>query len=423
MKKTILILTCVLLSFSAIFGQSNKLDKKMEKAYSLAEKGKLDDAEKYVEDLLEENPDYGSGWDYLSKIRYKQYQNSKSLDNLFGGNVVVTTKDKDGNEVKSENDSLGKNLMEMLNKIKPSQTAYDKYVYTMRRAILTSNDAYYCSQMLRNNFIDEECDTAVSKKALKYFNDAEDEFEKKNYYEASKLYKRAIDAQPDFYKAALYMGDCFYFQKNYTDAITSFKQAVEKFPNALEPRKYLIDAYIKDHLYDKALEEAIMAMTVYPDQVIAFVKLEDALYLNEKTQNIKWTPRAVFPNKILSENAGSELNKYTPKKELPENEPWSFYKKSLSAISDYCNEKGIIVKPNDFTQTKYLEIYGWEEMLNNSNDPLLDEARRMQKDGYLDCYVLVTCFHFDIYDQYSDFVSENRSRVIEYYNKYTVNKK
>jgi len=46
----------------------------------------------------------------------------------------------------------------------------------------------------------------------------------------------------------------------------------------------------------------------------------------------------------------------------------------------------------------------------------------MQKDGFLDCYVLVTCFHYDIYDQYLDFVTKNKDKVIEYYNKYLVRK-
>jgi hypothetical protein len=59
-------------------------------------------------------------------------------------------------------------------------------------------------------------------------------------------------------------------------------------------------------------------------------------------------------------------------------------------------------------------------MLKNSTDPLLEEARKMQKDGYLDCYVLISCFHFDFYDQYADFVAKNREKVTEYYKKYIV---
>ncbi len=418
MKKNLLLIFSFLLSFSLAQSQSNPLEKKMEKAYKLVEKDKIDEAGDYMEKLLTAYPGYGPGWDYFIKIRYQQYLNSKNADNIFGGNITVTTKDEKGKKVEEKDDSLAQSLMKMLNEIKPSKIAFDKYKYTMREATLFSNDAFYSSMLLRTNFVDEPRDTAVGRKALKYFNDAEEKFEKKNYSDAAKLYKRAIDEQPDFYKAALYMGDCFYYIGNYIEAIKSFKCAVEKFPNELEPRKYLMDAYAKEKLYEETLAEAISAMAVYPDQSIAFSKMDDALYLNDKKLDIKWIPRGIFPNRIISDS--STLNKYQPKTELECKSPWTFYKNSFSTINSFCNEKGIIEKPNKLTTSKYMEVYGWEEMLKNSQDPILDEARKMQKDGYLDCYVLVTCFHFDFYDQYLDFAENNKSRITEYYKKYII---
>jgi len=80
----------------------------------------------------------------------------------------------------------------------------------------------------------------------------------------------------------------------------------------------------------------------------------------------------------------------------------------------------IITQPNPLTSAKYLEVYAWEEMLNNSDSNDLAEARRMQKEGYLDCYVLVTCYHYDFYNQYIDFVKNNPDKVVEYYEKFLV---
>jgi tetratricopeptide (TPR) repeat protein len=419
MNKIIFIATFYFLTASIVFAQSNPIDKKMAKAHDLIDKGKIADADEYMVKLLEENPGYGAGWDYLCKIRYKEYQDSKLSDNILGGNVTITTKNKDGKIEKAENDSLAKMVMEMLNNVKPSKVAYNKYIYTMRKAILVSDDAFASSSRLRNYFIDKEIDTLVSKKALKYFNDAEEEFGKKNYDNAAKLYKRAIDEQPDFYKAFLYLGDCFYFTGNYVDAISSFKHATEKFPFLLEPRKYLIDSYVKQHLYSEALNESIYAMAVYPDQSIV-IKLEDAAYQNNKKINFKWTPRNVFPNKIIADSAKANLNEYKNPKEPIAKQPWTFYQNALPLIKNFCDKQGLIIKPNSLTKSKYLEIYSWEEMLKNSTDPILEEARKMQKDGYLDCYVMVTCYHFDFYDQYNDFVSKNRDKVIEYYKKYLV---
>ncbi len=54
-------------------------------------------------------------------------------------------------------------------------------------------------------------------------------------------------------------------------------------------------------------------------------------------------------------------------------------------------------------------------MLKDSKDESLAEARRMQDAGFLDCYVLVTLFHPDLYGQYRDFAANNRDKIVRYY--------
>ncbi|MCC6372219.1 MAG: tetratricopeptide repeat protein [Bacteroidia bacterium] len=398
--------------------QSNKLDKKMQKVYDLVDKDKIKEAGEKLEELLNENPEYGQGWDYLSKIRYKEYKDAKLADNLFNGKVTITTKDKNGKEIKKEDDTLGNSLLKLLSEIKPSKKAFNKYLYFMRKGLLTSPDADHCSVVLRNYYIDPEVDTAVSKKALKYFNEAEEEFSKKNYADAAKMYKRALEEQPDFFKASLYMGDCFFFVEDYVNAIASFKAAKQKFPQLLEPRKYLIDAYAKSKLYDLALNEAIETMAVYPDlSVIA--KMEDAAYLINKKINIQWTPRRVFPNSFKTDSLLALSNSFSEELK-PAKDPWNYYLEAKSVIKPVCNSKGLIVKPTSLSMSHYMEVYSWEEMLKKSKDPMLDQARKMQEAGFLDCYVLVTCYHIDFYDQYLDFVTKNKAKVVDYYKKFLV---
>ena len=417
MKKLLLFLSILLLSCTFAIAQSNPLDKKLDKAKELVKKDKIDDAEKYLEKVLDENPEFGDGWDYLSKILYKKYKDAKQTDNLFN-NMTVTTKDKDGKEIKD--DSLANSLIDLMSKIKPSKRAFNKYIFTMKKALLTSTDATSCSIVLRNYFVDEEIDSVVTKKALKYFNDAEEEFAKKNYEKAAKSYKRAIEEQPNFYKASLYLGDCYYFMGNYVEAIKYFKEASQKFPNQLEPRKYLVDAYAKEGLYPNCLDEAIQVTAVYPD-LNMFEKLEDAAYLNNKKIDIKWTPRGCFPNKIDKDTTKSDLNEYIDEKKVATKEPWTHYEKALDKIMKDCDANGII-NNSAVTKSKYLEVYSWEEMLKNSSDSSLDEAKKMLKDGYLDCYVLVTCYHIDFYAQYKDFAAKNKEKIIKYYNTYLIAK-
>jgi len=420
MKKYFLSLICIISFYSVSLSQTNELDKKLEKVYYLADKGKLDDADEYLVKVLEKNPGYGKGWDLLATIRRKAYNNSKLSDNALGGNFIITTKDKNGKEVKSENDSLAKALTELLNGIKPSKIAYNKYIYTMKKATLFSDDCHQSSALLRNILVDTQIDTAINEKALKYFDEAEEEFGKKNYDQAAKLYKRALEAEPQFYKASLYLGDSYYFMKRYIDAIAAFKESSTKFPELLEPRKYLTDAYIKEKLYDKALQEAINTMAVYPD-LSMFSRIQTAAYYNDKKLDIKWISRAIFPNKIASDSK-KELNTYSDPKEPQAKAHWVSYKNALDKISSYCNSNGVITKSNSITDAKYLEVYSWKEMISTCKDDSLDEAKRMEKDGFLDCYVFITCFHQDIYEQYKHFVAANPNKIQEYFDKYIVKK-
>lgn len=392
----------------------------MESVYKLLDQKKYKDADESLEKLLTEYPDFGKGWDVLSRLRFKEYKDAKAMDGIFS-QLTVTTETKKGKEKdQAQADSISKALLKTLSQLSPSKLAYSKYLFTMRKALLSSDDAYDCSAKLRNLNVDVDVDTMVNKKALKYYADAEEEFGKKNYDNAAKLYKRALEEQPDFYKAGLYLADCFYFTQNYPAAAEAFKNASNRFPALLEPRKYLIDSYAKQKLYDKCISEAIACMSVYPDLSVV-VKMDDAAYLLDKKFSFKWTPRAVFPN-VMRDTTESAFNVFVPKEERKVPEPWTFYQASFEKIKPFCDQNGIVVQANSLTGARYMEVFGWEEMLRNSKDPLLDEARAMQKDGYLDCYVLVTCFHYDFYEQYLDFASKQKEKITAYYSKYLVNK-
>src|SRR6185312_2395069 len=366
MKQYLTIGILILVFFTKGTAQTSKLDKDFDKANELIKQDKYDDADKYLEKLLDKNQSFGKGWDLLVSLRYKEYLKAKNEPSPFGGKMTVTVTGKDGKDT-IKNDSLANKLMAMLNSISPSKKAFNKFLYTAREATLMTTDCYYASLYLRIFLVDIDVDTNVSDKALRSFNDAETEFTNKNYQKAATLYKKAIEEQPNFYKANMYLGDTYYAMGYYADATTVFKDDVQKFPYQLEPRKYLIDAYAKQSQYDNALNAAIESMTVYPDYSNE-AKLSDAAYFLNRKINIAWTARPIFPNK-MGDSTKSDLNSYSPDKEPEAKKPWTYYGTALDKIKTYCNGKGIIVKPNSLTKSKYLEVYSWEEMLNNSNDP------------------------------------------------------
>ena len=424
MRKTLtflLLSTMLILMQSSLFAQTNPAEVKLEKVYKLLKKDKVDDAEERLIGILKEYASFGKGWDLLSEIRSFQHKQSKSEPNLFG-NISITTKDEDGNEIKPENDSLAQRFMDLLSKMDPSELAYSKYLFTLRKATLHSNTAYRSSVWLRNELRVPQVDTMVSTKALKYYNKGETEFAAKNYNKAANFYKRALEHQPDFYKAQLYLADSYYFLGYYLEAIKYFKLCSEQYPSTLEPRKYLIDSYGKEGLYEKALEEAIGSMLVYPD-LSNLSKFEDLVYALDKKVTVEWQPRSVFPLAIYNEDKDGGFNQYSDPDESDPSEHWEFYADAQEAIEQYCDKKGVIITPNSLTDARYLEVYGWEQMLENSNSEELAQARKMQQRGYLDCYVLISCFHDDLYDQYHHFVTNNREKALAYFHDVVVTAK
>ena len=418
MIRRLKLIILIILSSQFAFSQTNPAEVKLEKVYELIDKNKIDNAEKQLVDLLEKYPSFGKGWDLLNKIKYYNYEQAKKLPNPFE-NLSITTTDEDGKKI--ENDSLSSSILSLFSKMNPGETAYNDWLLTLRKATISSNTAYTCAINLRNALRSFEVDTLVSSKALKYFNKAEEEFKNKNYNKAAENYQRALEYQPDFYKALLYLGDSYYFTENYIEAIKNFKKCSDTYPFFLEPRKYLVDAYTKEGMYDKALEESIEALMVYPDLSI-FSRMEDAVYSLGNRLTIGWHPRAVLPNTIDLDSNKLVRKDDTDLKESNSNSPWDYYTKALPKIESYCDDRGIITNSNSLTSSKYLEIYSWEEMLNNSDSEELAQAREMKSKGFLECYVFITCFHDDFYDQYVHYVKNNREKILDYYKTVTTSR-
>ena len=98
MLKLILSLLIAMFSFSMTLAQSNPAAKKLDKIYTLIEKNKIEKAGNELEKLLDEYSSYGKGWDLLAKIKLYEYNEAKKQPNILGGNITVSTKDKDGND-------------------------------------------------------------------------------------------------------------------------------------------------------------------------------------------------------------------------------------------------------------------------------------------------------------------------------------
>ena len=417
MKRTLIMFSLVWLMFNhfSLSAGDRKTDiaNKMEKVEKLEGKEKYDDAEEVLVDLLDKYSDYGKAWDKLAEIREKQYQLAKRTSNIFS-NITITRKDKNGNDVavSPQDDTLTQKLATLFSEINPSKKVYNKMMLGCRLGCMYSNNAWLCSIRLRGAYVDALTDTNINASAKKYFSSAEIEFRGRNYNKAAEYYQKAIDADPSVYKARLYLGDVYYMTKRYDDAITAFQQAVASHPDQQEPRKYLSDAYFNAGIYDKAYASALDAVILYPDLSMIY-KLIDAASANKQPFALFRIPRGVLPNHASNDSL-------VPKEELKYHKTksgrcWQYYMEAKKNIASNCDAKGNISGAGDITKQHYLEVYSWEYMLSKSKDKELDFARKMQSKGYLDCYVMVSCFHQDFYDQYKNFADLNKQRIKDYF--------
>ncbi|MEP6789289.1 MAG: tetratricopeptide repeat protein, partial [Acidobacteriota bacterium] len=98
----------------------------------------------------------------------------------------------------------------------------------------------------------------------KYFQQAEAVFAQSKYDEAIKLYQKALDADPKFYDAALYIGDCYVSKQDWDNAEKSYQKAIAIDPNRETAYRYSATPFMKQKNYDTALDRYIEAYITDP---------------------------------------------------------------------------------------------------------------------------------------------------------------
>ncbi len=332
----------------------------------------------------------------MSYGMYEQYQS------IFGGMEIEISGDDS-----LASDSLGNDFATSLMKI-----FEDNFIDVCRRSTIegTSPSADMYLRILR---IDVDVDSAVSEKAKAYYDEGETFFGKKDYDLAALNYRKAFLEDPNYYKAVLYFGDTFWAKEQYDSALFYFAKARDMEPEQMSARIFMVDALREQGLYYRAKKEAIDALMVYPGYNMKN-KLEEILYVENKTFNERRITRNFYANDMGN-----------PDQDMLLDSPlWKDYRAAKTDVSKYCNEDGIIEENGEFTD-RYLEVYSYRRMLEKHPNDLpefLHFADKMREEGYLEPYVFICLFHFDIYEQFKDYMSveANRIKTAEFIEKYVI---
>jgi hypothetical protein len=229
-------------------------------------------------------------------------------------------------------------------------------------------------------------------------------FHEGNFPEATQLVEEILNQKEDIFPALLLAGDLYYMMGKDSMAQKKYAKAVMLFPHKSEGYARLAELNYHKGKYTHAAARIIEAIMVYPQHAY-WRFLEMVLQKTGREFNRQWIRREVFPattSRVFEEIVAKEKT------------PWWHYQAAKMDVYGYFDTKGI-GRPNEKTNERYLEVYTWKRMLDKTGFDKFLFARAMNLIGYLDCYVLISLFHHDVYGQFADLVKRNPEKVKKYF--------
>jgi hypothetical protein len=287
---------------------------------------------------------------------------------------------------------------------------YNQYIYAMREATLRSRSVR-ADANLRALFFTYEPDTVrVDTADITLYTTAYESINQGKLEEGKILLDSLIQAYPTSYNVNMSYYLYHYFKEEADSAKFYLKKSIELFPDVIEPRENLAKILFGEGNIYRAREQVEVMFSLYQGQDMKSY-LSEVLFLEDKKLNDRRINRPVFPNQI---GIDTKLQK----------DHWADYQEAKLKVSPFTESTGLI-KENDITKTKYLEIYSWQRMLDKNRNEKPEElafAYEMEEEGLLDCYVFFSNFHIDFAAQTEHFSrsKENRERMISFVNTYLV---
>lgn len=309
-------------------------------------------------------------------------------------------------EEKMRAQALSKRLKELSDlALIPYEPYKHDFIQNCRLATLKLFNVDSASAYLRQFLVDKsDQDYPVPDEVKNFYEQGLEELAGANPALAAPLFEKALAIYPTHYMGMLKLGDAYYIMNRDTAAIRLYKKASELNPIRPEAWEKLSMSLYQRGMYEEAAASIIEAIIAYPQQHY-FTILKRIVQKTAADFNLQWIPREVYP--LTTAHVWEEII-------ADDKSPWWYYQAAKQDVYSYFDSLGML-KPNDKTKEKYLEMYAWKNMLKNSSRKHFQFARAMDKLGYLDCYVFISLFHQDLYDQFADFSVNNMARIKEYF--------
>jgi tetratricopeptide (TPR) repeat protein len=261
-----------------------------------------------------------------------------------------------------------------------------------------------CNQYLYEYLIDTLAKENISDTLEDVLNNAADALDAKEFEQALILYNEAMQLAPNITATYFKMAEVYFILNEDSLANQYFKTIKLMEPNNSEILYKMGIHFFKNGDYKKAVQYALQAIMIYPHSKY-FGLIQACAGKTASDFNSQWIPRKVMP--INGKMYNGKL--------ATKDSPWFWYQNAKQKYSQFCNVD-CTLKPNDSIPEKYLEVAAWLNMLDSSKNP--EEfvfAKQVRKVGFLDCYVLISLFHVELYSQFQHLVTQHPEKVRAYF--------
>ncbi|HSR50640.1 MAG TPA: tetratricopeptide repeat protein [Acidobacteriota bacterium] len=153
----------------------------------------------------------------------------------------------------------------------------------------TDSKSLLASQHVRYAPKDEE--------ARKKYGRAEENFAKGRLRDAANLYLEVTKIEPDFAKAYLHLGDCFFQSKQFDQALACYLEAVKHAPLDASTYRFAASALGKLERADEAYEMVVSSLLADPEYPMVWAELRQWAQATDKPYE---THRDVVPPHLLT---------------------------------------------------------------------------------------------------------------------------
>lgn len=229
------------------------------------ERGDLEEAERIANQVLAGDEYAAEAWALRGQVHYQRYENEAAIADL-----------EQARNLGYETSGMLENLVVLYTR-RCSTAGWnsDQYEDCLKRARQVSErlleidpDNFLAKDFL--SVLDAQVDWGghieeADPRAVEHYTQAEKYFAQGLFEQAIAEYKAAIEIDPAFSKAYLYLGDAYYAQERYMEALPWFEQAVHIEPGLIQGWVFLGDAYWHLGLVEHAREAYSRALLLFPD--------------------------------------------------------------------------------------------------------------------------------------------------------------